>query len=60
MSKPNKYSELFNEDMNYEEALYVFYSHTDGLSDDDLDLLKQAFLPVSQAILQAELEQVKI
>ena len=56
----NKYQDLFNESMTYEEVLYTLYSHTDGLSDQELAVLWEAFLPVSNAILQAELDQVKV
>lgn len=60
MDEPNKFETLFSENMTSEEALYVLYSHTDGLSDEDLDLLWNAYLPVSHAILQAELDQIKV
>ena len=57
MDKQNKYSGLFNAEMSSEEARYVLYSHTDGLSAEDRDLLWQAYLPVSDAILQRELSK---
>ena len=60
MDNPNKYANLFSEDMTSEEALYTLYSHTDGLSEEERDLLWQAYLPVSHAILKAELDQVKV
>lgn len=60
MEQQNKFSELFNENMTSDEARYVLYSHTDGLSDEDRELLWQAYLPVSHAILHAELDQIKI
>ena len=57
MGKPNKYSALFDKNMTSEEARLVLSSNIDGLSDEDRELLWQAYFPVSHEILKAELNR---
>lgn len=56
MGRENRFTNLFSTDMSSDEARYVLYSHCDGLTESELEELKEAYSPAADVIMSRELE----